>query len=251
MEPATAPVSKDFSEQTALEAEGWTAHEILGWAIEKFHPRLALSASFGNPEGMALIDMMHRIEPSSRVYVLDTGRLPQATYDLIDRVRDRYDKTIEVVYPEPEALQTMVRENGMNLFYESLEKRRLCCGLRKVEPNRRYLAGLDAYVTGLRREQNVTRSDFRKVELDEGNGNIWKINPLVDWTTDQVWQYIREHNVPVNRLHAEGYPSVGCAPCTRAVKPGDDPRSGRWWWENADTRECGLHVDEEGEGSGI
>jgi phosphoadenosine phosphosulfate reductase len=242
---------RDFSDPDPVEAERWSAEEILTWAIGKFHPRLALSCSFGNPEGMLLLDMMHRIEPASRVYVLDTGRLHQATYDLIDRVRDRYDKQVEVVFPDAEAVQQMVRSHGTNLFYESLEKRRLCCHLRKVEPSRRFLAGLDAYVTGLRRSQNVTRGEARRLETDEGFGGIWKINPLVDWTSDEVWSYVRKHNVPVNRLHAEGYPSVGCAPCTRAVPPGDDPRSGRWWWENAETRECGLHVGEETGGSGI
>jgi phosphoadenosine phosphosulfate reductase len=248
---ATLESGTGFSIAALPAVETWSPEEILTWAIGKFHPRLSLSCSFGNPEGLALLDMMHRIEPSSRVYVLDTGRLPQQTYDLIDRIRDRYGKAVEVVFPEPAAVQAMVREHGMNLFYESLEKRRLCCGLRKVEPNRRYLAELDAYVTGLRREQNVTRSDARHLEIDEGNGGILKINPLVGWTSDQVWRYVRDRDVPVNRLHAEGYPSVGCAPCSRAVKPGDDPRSGRWWWENADTRECGLHVDEEAGGSGI
>jgi len=230
--------------------EGLGAPELLTWAIKNLHPRLALSCSFGNPEGLVLLDMMHRIEPASRVYVLDTGRLPQATYDLIDRVRDRYGKDVEVVFPEARAVSAMVREHGMNLFYESLEKRQLCCRLRKVEPNRRYLAELDGHVTGLRREQGVTRREVRKAEL-ESDGRLLKINPLADWSDDDVWRYVREHDVAVNRLHAEGYPSVGCAPCTRAVAPGDDPRSGRWWWENADTRECGLHVGEEKDGSGI
>jgi phosphoadenosine phosphosulfate reductase len=230
--------------------EGLGAEEILIWAIRNFHPRMALSCSFGNAEGLVLLDMMHRIEAGSRVYVLDTGRLHQATYDLIDRVRDRYGKDVEVVFPEAAAVQAMVRQHGMNLFYESLEKRQLCCRLRKVEPNRRYLAELDAHVTGLRREQGVTRTEVRKVEL-EGDGSLVKINPLADWTADQVARYARDHTVPVNRLHAEGFPSVGCAPCTRAVQPGDDPRSGRWWWENADTRECGLHIGEEKDGSGI
>jgi phosphoadenosine phosphosulfate reductase len=247
----TLDPQNDFSRTELPLVETWSPQEILTWAIGKFHPKLALSCSFGNPEGLVLLDMMHRIEPSARVYVLDTGRLPQQTYDLIDRIRDRYDKAVEVVFPEPGAVQAMVRQHGMNLFYESLEKRRFCCALRKVEPNRRYLAELDAYVTGLRREQNVTRNDARHLEIDEGNGGILKINPLVGWTSDEVWGYVREHDVPVNRLHAEGYPSVGCSPCSRAVKPGDDPRSGRWWWENADTRECGLHVDEEAGGSGI
>jgi thioredoxin-dependent adenylylsulfate APS reductase len=248
---ATLDYQRDFLDLAAGQVDTWSPEEILTWAIGKFHPRLALSCSFGNPEGLVLLDMMHRIEPSSRVYVLDTGRLHQATYDLIDRVRDRYDKAVEVVFPDAEAVQAMVRRDGMNLFYESLEKRRLCCGLRKVEPNRRYLASLDAYVTGLRRDQGVTRADARRLEIDESAGGLLKINPLVDWNADEVWHYVREHDVPVNRLHAEGFPSVGCAPCTRAVKPGEDPRAGRWWWENPETKECGLHVDEEAGGSGI
>lgn len=230
--------------------ESLEAPEILSWAVKNFHPRLALSCSFGNPEGLVLLDMLHAIQPRSRVFVLDTGRLHQATYDLIDRVRDRYDVKVEVVFPDAEAVQKMVREHGMNLFYESLAKRQLCCRLRKVEPNRRYLADLDAYLTGLRREQGVTRTETRKVEID-ADGRLVKINPLADWNADQVWQYVRAHGVPVNRLHAEGFPSVGCAPCTRAIKPGENPRAGRWWWENPETKECGLHADEEAHGSGI
>jgi len=226
--------------------------EILTWAIGKYHPKLTLSASFGAPEGMVLLDMMHRIDPSSRVFVLDTGRLHQATFDLIDRVRDRYDKDIEVIFPDAEAVQAMVREKGMNPFYESLENRKLCCRIRKVEPLRRHLAQFDAYVTGLRRDQNVTRKDTPKVELDVGNGGLVKINPIADWTHEQVMEYVGEHKVPTNRLHAEGYPSVGCAPCSRAIGPGDDPRAGRWWWENEETKECGLHVpDEQQDGLGI
>ncbi len=233
------------------ELEGKGAEAVLRWGIDRFHPRLTLSASFGAPEGMVLLDMMHRIEPESRVFVLDTGRLPQAVYDLIDRVRDRYDKSIEVVFPRGDDVQQMVREKGMNLFYESLENRRLCCRIRKVEPLRRHLVDFDAYVTGLRREQSATRSDTPVIQMDEANGGIVKLNPIADSSQDEVWQYVRRHAVPVNRLHAQGYPSVGCEPCTRAVASGDDPRSGRWWWEQDDTRECGLHVDEEEQGSGI
>jgi phosphoadenosine phosphosulfate reductase len=233
--------------------EGLDAEALLRWGIARFHPRLALSCSFGAPEGMVLLDLMHRLEPTSRVFMLDTGRLPQATHDLVDRVRDRYGKSIEVVFPEPRAVQEMVQRHGQNLFYESVEKRQLCCRIRKVEPMRRYFAeaGLEAWVAGLRREQNVTRRDARKVEIDATHGGIVKLNPLADWSDEQVWAYVREHNVPVNRLHARGYPSVGCDPCSRAVQPGEDLRAGRWWWENADTRECGLHVDEERDGSGI
>jgi phosphoadenosine phosphosulfate reductase len=233
------------------EVESLSASEILTWGIKNFHPRIALSASFGAPEGMLLLDMMHRIEPASRVFVLDTGRLPQATYDLIDRVRERYDKPVEVVFPRAEDVQAMVREKGFNLFYESVANRQLCCRIRKVEPLRRQLAGLDAWVTGLRREQNVTRTATPKLEIDRAHGGIVKLNPIADWSDDDVHQYVRAHEVPTNRLHREGYPSVGCDPCSRAIAPGDDPRSGRWWWELAETKECGIHSGDEQQGSGI
>ena len=231
--------------------ESMTATDILTWSVDNFHPRLSLSCSFGNPEGLVLLDMLHSIEPSSRVYVLDTGRLPQATYDLIDRVRDKYQKKVEIILPSNRSVQEMVQTHGPNLFYESLEKRQLCCRVRKVAPNKKYLRGLDAYITGLRRSQNVTRRETPKVEVDGEKGGILKINPLADWTSDDVWAYARVHKVPTNRLHGESYPSVGCDPCTREVLEGEDPRSGRWWWENPETRECGLHVGEESEGSGI
>lgn len=233
------------------EAEDLGPQEILTWAIKNFHPGIALSCSFGAPEGMALIDMMHRIDPRSRVFVLDTGRLPQATYDLIDRVRDRYDKEVEVLMPDGAAIQAMVREKGVNLFYESIENRQLCCRLRKVEPLKAYLAGLDAWVSGLRRDQSITRADTAKIEIDYIHGGIVKVNPLADWTRDQVLGYVQAQGVPINRLHAEGYPSVGCEPCSRAIRPGEDSRAGRWWWEQPETRECGIHVAEEEQGSGI
>jgi len=219
---ASARQIREIGTFDADEMERWSPEQILTWAIGKYHPRLVLSASFGAPEGMVLLDMMHRIEPGSRVFVLDTGRLHPATHDLIDRVRDRYDKEIEVIFPRAKDVEQMVREKGMNHFYESLENRKLCCRIRKVEPMRRYLADFDAYVTGLRRDQNVTRADTAKAELDVGNGG--------------------------HRMHSQGYPSVGCDPCTRAIGLGDDPRAGRWWWENADTKECGLHVADDQEG---
>ncbi len=232
-------------------AESWDAQEILTWAIKNFAPRVALSCSFGAPEGMALLDMMHRIDPGSRVFVLDTGRLPQATYDLIDRIRDRFGKTIEVVFPDAAGVEALVLANGLNGFYESVENRLACCRVRKVEPLNRMLAGLDAWVTGLRRDQNVTRADTAKLEIDRAHGGIIKVNPIADWTRDRVEAYIREHDIPTNRLHLQGYPSVGCEPCSRAIQPGDDPRAGRWWWENPETRECGIHTGEQDQGSGI
>jgi len=251
-QPSVTTLNRSISDDIESgRLERLNAVELLTWAIKNFHPRLSLSVSFGAPEGLVVLDLMHRIEPTSRAFVLDTGRLHQATYDLIDRVRDRYDKRIEVLFPRAEAVEEMITEHGTNLFYESLEKRKLCCHVRKVEPMNRHLAGLDAWVTGLRRDQGVTRGETRKVEIDRAHGGIVKVNPLVDWTSDEVWHYVRTHGVPVNRLHAEGYPSVGCAPCTRAIQPGEDPRAGRWWWENPETKECGIHVGEEKEGSGI
>jgi len=233
------------------QAEALAPQELLTWALKTFAPKIALSCSFGAPEGLVLLDMMHRIDPASRVFVLDTGRLPQATYDLIDRVRERYDKRVEVIFPEASAVEAMVRSKGMNLFYESIENRQLCCRIRKVEPLNRYLAGLDAWVAGLRRDQGVTREDTAKVHRDAVHGGIVKVNPIADWTHDLVLAYVKKHNVPTNRLHAEGYPSVGCDPCSRAIAVGDDPRAGRWWWESPETRECGIHVDEHEKGSGI
>lgn len=222
------------------------AEDVLRWALDTFSPNVSLACSFQAEESV-LIDMMHRQRGSDfRVFTLDTGRLNQETYDCMDAIRDRYGVSVEVYCPDAGKVQDMVRAHGLNLFYNSVDERKLCCAVRKVEPLNRALKDLSAWMTGLRREQAVTRSDVGKVELDKDHGDIVKINPLVDWRHDQVWQYIRDHNVPFNRLHTQGYPSIGCAPCTRAVKPGDDLRAGRWWWENSETKECGLHLGSEG-----
>jgi phosphoadenosine phosphosulfate reductase len=232
-------------EESSTDFEGLTAFEIVTWALENYHPRLGLACSF-QAEGSVLIDMIYRIRGSDfRIFTLDTGRLNQETYDCMDAIRARYGVGIEVYFPDAMKVQEMVRSHGLNLFYNSVDLRKLCCGVRKVEPLNRALKDLDAWMTGLRREQAVTRADVRKIELDRDHDNIVKINPLADWSYAQVWDYIRKHNVPYNRLHKQGYPSIGCAPCTRAVKPGEDVRAGRWWWENPDTRECGLHVSME------
>ncbi len=214
---------------------------LLRWAIDTFSPRLALASSFG-AEDVVLIDMLSRLEPPTRIFTLDTGRLPAETYTLIDAIRDRYGLAIEVYFPQAEAVEAMVRERGVNLFYKSVENRKLCCGVRKVEPLGRALQGLDAWITGLRRDQAVTRTAVGKVEVDTEHGGIVKINPIADWTWDQVWAYIRAQSLPYNALHDRGYPSIGCAPCTRAVQPGEDLRAGRWWWEqDPAAKECGLH----------
>ena len=219
-----------------------TAEQVLDWVLERFHPRVALASSFG-AEDMVVLDLMHRRRRDARVFTLDTLRLHAETYDLLRRAEEKYGLKVERMKPQEEVVDKMVREHGLNLFYDSVDKRKLCCGVRKVEPLGRALSSLDAWITGLRREQAATRAQVHKVEVDAGNGGILKINPLADWTSDQVWGYIRKNDVPYNLLHDRGYPSIGCEPCTRAVKPGEDPRAGRWWWEqSAGQKECGLHV---------
>ncbi len=228
-------------------AEELSAEDLLRWALTEFSPKIALACSFQAEESV-LIDMMFRIRGADfRVFTLDTGRLNQETYDCMDIMRQRYGVGVEVYFPDAEQVQTMVRSHGLNLFYGSLELRKLCCRVRKVEPLRWALSGLDAWITGLRREQALTRSAQSKIERDRDHGNVAKINPLADWSFDQVWDYIRKNDVPYNGLHDRGYPSIGCAPCTRAVKPGEDLRAGRWWWEKSDAKECGLHVSAQGE----
>jgi len=231
--------------ESSRDFESLTAAEIVAWALPRFNTRLALACSFQAEESV-LIDLMHRVRGTDfRVFTLDTGRLNQETYDCMDAIRERYGVQVEVFFPAAAGVEKMVREDGLNLFYKSVELRKSCCAVRKVEPLNRALKHLDAWMTGLRREQAITRTDVHKIELDKDYGDIIKINPLVDWSYENVWDYIRENNVPYNRLHKQGYPSIGCAPCTRAVKPGEDLRAGRWWWENPNTKECGLHLGAE------
>jgi phosphoadenosine phosphosulfate reductase len=159
----------------------------------------------------------------------------------MDKIKEKYNIKIEVFFPNRESVEKMVFEHGFNLFYKSVELRKLCCKVRKVEPLNIALRTVDAWICGLRREQSVTRVDVKKVEVDTVHNNILKINPLIDWTEKDVWDYIRRNDVPYNALHDKNYPSIGCAPCTRAIKPGEDIRAGRWWWESPDKKECGLH----------
>lgn len=227
-----APVPKTSSSEADPEA-------VLRWAFESF-PRLVIVASF-QAESSVLIDMASRIRPGVAVLTLDTGRLPQETHDMIDRVRDRYAIEVQVVAPDPDEVRQMVAFNGTNLFYQSAELRRLCCSVRKSRPLERAIAGYDAWVTGLRRSQIVTRSQTPIVAADPDHGGITKIAPLASWSQKQVWEYIRERNVPYHSLYDSGYTSIGCAPCTRATRPGEDARAGRWWWEQGEVKECGLH----------
>jgi phosphoadenosine phosphosulfate reductase len=219
-----------------------TPQEVLEWALSELHPSIALAWS--GAEDVAVVDMMVKINPKARIFTLDTGRLNPETYDVIDRVREKYGIELEVMFPDSGAVEEMVREKGVNLFYESVDNRKLCCKTRKVQPLRRQLGTLSAWVTGLRADQAVTRSELKKVEIDEAFGGIIKVNPLAGWSHEDVWNYIRANDVPYNELHDKGYPSIGCAPCTRVVEEGEDIRAGRWWWESPETKECGLHVKE-------
>jgi phosphoadenosine phosphosulfate reductase len=230
-------------EKLADEFETKSAQQILKWAIDTFGTRVALSSSFG-AEDVVIIDMMAKIDKSrAKVFTLETGRLNQETYDVMDDIRARYGIPIDAYFPDQKEVEEMIRSKGMNLMYASVENRKLCCEIRKVHPLNRALATLDGWITGLRRDQVTTRATTKKVEIDGSHGGIVKINPLADWSSDMVWDYIRKNNVPYNKLHDKGFPSIGCEPCTRAVMPGEDPRAGRWWWENAAAKECGLHFD--------
>lgn len=214
---------------------------LLKWAVEQFGNRVALACSFG-AEDVVLVDMLVKVTPQPRIFVLDTGRLHQETYDVMERCRQRYHIEFEVYFPQTALVEQLLRTKGANSFYLSVENRKECCHIRKVEPLGRALQGLQAWITGLRRQQAVTRASIPKIEVDEAHGGILKLNPLVDWSEEQVWEYIRAHNVPYNVLHDKGFPSIGCAPCTRAILPGEDIRAGRWWWETPEQKECGLHV---------
>ena len=226
---------KELNEQL----RGKSAEEIVRWAAETFGSEIAFANSFG-AEDVALTDVIAKAAPSIRVFTLDTGRLHDETYEVMERVRVRYQMPIVSYFPDREAVEKLEREKGYYSFRESVENRKECCGIRKVVPLKRALSGLSAWMTGLRREQSVTRTEMQALEWDEGNG-IAKVNPLIDWSEQDVWDYIKANDIPYNLLHDRGFPSIGCAPCTRAIKPGEDVRAGRWWWENPENKECGLH----------
>ena len=203
------------------------------------HVPAVFASSFG-AEDMVMIDLIAKHALPIRIFTLDTGRLPEETHALIDRVRKQYGLPIDIYVPDTWRLQTLVRANGVNAFYDSVEMRTSCCAVRKSEPLSRALVAKGAWITGLRREQSVTRAEVAVEEFDTVHG-IPKFNPLADWSTADVWAYLRANNVPYNALHDRGFPSIGCAPCTRAVEPGEDIRAGRWWWETPEHKECGLH----------
>jgi phosphoadenosine phosphosulfate reductase len=245
--PAAQATAPGLDAQAVSEAARTLAQrapeEILSWGLARFGANAAIA--FSGAEDVVLIDMARRSGLPFSVFCLDTGRLHPETYRFIDRVRARYEITIEVMSPQSAELQAFVRQKGLFSFYE--DGHHECCGLRKVEPLKRALAGLDAWVSGQRRDQSPsTRNELAVVELDHNKGRaelLVKLNPLAHWTSAQVWEYIRQHGVPYNELHDKGYVSIGCEPCTRPLRPGEHERAARWWWEEATKRECGLHVD--------
>ena len=213
---------------------------ILNYFVDKYKDRAALSSSF-SIEDQVITHMIVSIKNNPKIFTLDTGRLPYETYSLIDRTREHYNIEIEVYFPNNNQTEKMVKEKGVNLFYNSVEDRKRCCYVRKIEPLKRALSNLDVWITGLRKEQSITRDNLKIVEYDE-NYNVIKVNPLCNWTEEKVWNYIKKNNVPYNQLYKHGFKSIGCAPCTRPVENGGNIRDGRWWWENSDTKECGLHI---------
>ncbi len=225
--------------------EGASPYDVLRYALGEYGDDLRIACSFGVEDMVVLHEAARAAKDlgvTPRVFLLDTGRLHQETYDLLDRARNKYEFPMEVYAPDTVAVESLVRTKGPNSFYQSVDNRRECCAIRKLGPLARALAGARAWVTGLRREQGPTRADVHVVERDAANGGLVKLNPLAHWSAERVWAFARENRVPTHALHAQGYPSIGCAPCTRAVSEGQDPRAGRWWWEDPDHKECGLHA---------
>ena len=231
------------SELHAINAQLETAgpKEILRWTDDTFGNRAIQMSSFGI-EGMAIWDMYWSINPKARLATIDTERLFDESYELMQQIESQYNTKIEIHKPDTRAVRQMVRQHGLNLFYKGIDNRKLCCNIRKVQPLDNALNDADAWITGLRRDQGMKRAEIAVVEQDTKH-DAYKVNPLANWTMDDVRKYVAEHEVPYNKLHDRGYPSIGCAPCTRAIKPGEDERAGRWWWESdPDAKECGIHL---------
>jgi len=216
------------------------ASEILRAGIERCGGNLALACSF-SVEDVVLIDLLRKTSPETPVFAIDTGRLNEETFEVAESLTQRFGIAFEWYFPRQSAVEQLERSKGLFSFRDSLDNRHECCQIRKVEPLQRALAGRSGWITGMRREQSVTRNDLAPLQIDAVNGGLLKINPLAHWSSQQVWDYANDHKLPVNRLHRIGYPSIGCAPCTRAIREGEPDRAGRWWWEDPEHKECGLH----------
>lgn len=239
MESVSRDIQKRIAEwQNHLQDK--QAGEVIQWAREEFGRRVAFASSLG-AEDQVIAHLLAEAAPGTRVFTLDTGRLFPETYELIERTQSRYKLSIEVFMPEAAEVEAMVKSHGINLFYRSVENRKLCCGVRKIHPLKRALVGVDAWICGLRRAQGMTRQQLRVIEWDEAHG-IAKVSPLWNWSEKEIWDFIRQNQIPYNPLHDQGFLSIGCSCCTRAVAPGEDIRAGRWWWESPEHKECGLHL---------
>ncbi|MFO8234363.1 MAG: phosphoadenylyl-sulfate reductase [Bacteroidales bacterium] len=219
-----------------------SSQEIVSYFLKNYKGDTVFATSLG-AEDQVLTDMIVKADKEAKIITLDTGRLFPETYKLIDETNKHFDIKMDIFFPDYKKVEKLVKDKGINPFYDSIENRKECCHIRKIEPLRRATKGYKVWITGLRREQSVTRISLQPVEWDEANQMI-KINPLYDWSEKDIWDYIKENNVPYNELHDKGYPSIGCEPCTRAVQPGEDVRAGRWWWEEPEKKECGLHTQD-------
>lgn len=237
MNPNLLNITPELAQSVATKTE--QLRRLLTEIARDFSP-VVFANSLG-AEDMVLTDLIVKAKLPIEIFSLDTGRLPLETYDLMANVQKHYDLKLKVYFPQAEEVESYVRNHGINAFYESITLRKACCYARKVEPLKRALAGKRAWITGMRAEQAATRGNLAIREYDEGNG-LEKFNPLSEWSEKEIWTYIKQHGVPYNALHDQFYPSIGCAPCTRAISLGEDVRAGRWWWENPETKECGLHV---------
>ncbi len=232
-------MSKEKASELNTRLQKLSTEEFLEQLSAEFPGKIRFATSLG-AEDQVITHMLATGDIPIEIFTLDTGRMFYESYELIDKVQSRYGINIKIVFPDAAEVEEMVNEKGINLFYHSIANRKQCCGIRKIKPLQKALEGMNAWITGLRREQSPTRTDMQRIEWDAGNGLI-KANPLLSWSEKEVWDYIKEHKIPYNTLHDKGFPSIGCQPCTRAVLPGEDVRSGRWWWENPETKECGLH----------
>jgi phosphoadenosine phosphosulfate reductase len=214
--------------------------KVLEYFISNYKKEIAFASSMG-AEDQIITHFLSQIDKSVRIFTLDTGRLFPETYSLISRTKSHFAINIEIFFPDTANIEKMVNSKGINLFYESIENRKLCCNIRKIEPLKRAFKGLKVWICGLRREQAVTRQNMQMVEWDNENQLI-KINPLINWKEDDIWNFINKQGIPYNKLHDKGFPSIGCQPCTRSISKEEDVRAGRWWWENPETKECGLHA---------
>ncbi|WP_373035844.1 phosphoadenylyl-sulfate reductase [Sulfurimonas sp.] len=232
METKVKELNKQFKNASTL--------EVLEYLLKLRDKKVALSSSFG-AEDQVLTDMMLKIDNKACIFTLDTGRLPDETYSVMDETNLKYQIKVNVFFPRAREIELLYKKQGINGFYESIENRKNCCYVRKIAPLKRALRNVDFWITGLRSAQSVTRENIELFEFDETN-NVIKVSPLMDWSEEDIWAYIKNYRVPYNKLHKLGYPSIGCAPCTRPVREGGDIRSGRWWWENPEHKECGLHL---------